>query len=345
MNLIKILWGTARTGEPVYRYHLSNSHGMSVDLCNIGCSILRLLVPDKYGTPTDVSLGYQTLTEYEHNSSNFGCIVGRYGNRIRKGQFSFHGKSYQLETNDRGNHLHGASDGFAYRFWTCTDEADDHVTFRLESPDGDGGYPGSLTAEVTYRLSEDNALTLSYHAETKTAAFCNLTNHNYFNLSGAGNDTVLDHEVMISSDSYTETEPDSIPTGRILPVDGTPLDFRKPKPIGQDIHASWDPLIWAGGYDHNFVLTPGIQPAASVYAPKTGIFMEVLTTSPGMQFYTGNGLNDPNRKDGKSYMRFGGFCMETQFYPDSINHPEFPSCELTAGHPQESQTTYRFSCR
>ena len=345
MSLKKTLWGTSENGTSVYRYCLTNAHGMSVELCNIGCSILRLLVPDKNGTPTDVALGYQTLNEYEHNGANFGCIVGRYGNRIRKGQFSFHGNTYQLETNDRGNHLHGASDGYAYRFWACTDEGDDHVTFRLESPDGDGGYPGDLTAEVTYRLSEDNGLTLSYHVETKTAAFCNLTNHNYFNLSGAGNGTVLDHEVLISADSFTETEPDSIPTGRILPVEGTPLDFRTAKPIGRDIHADWDQLTWAGGYDHNFVLTPGSKPAASVYAPKTGIVMEVLTTSPGMQFYTGNGLNDQNRKDGKSYERFGGFCMETQFYPDSVNQPDFPSCELTAEHPQDFHTTYRFSCR
>ncbi len=345
MTLKKSAWGTAKTGETVWRYTLSNKNGMSVELCNIGASILRLLVPAKDGRTVDVALGYDSLEEYEHNGANFGCVVGRYGNRIKGGQFSFYGKTCQLEQNEGNNHLHGASGGYAFRYWDCVNEAEDHVSFRLLSPDGDGGYPGNLTALVTYTLSGGNALTLSYRASTDTAAFCNLTNHNYFNLSGAGNGTVLDHEVMIHADAVTEIDKESIPTGRLLPVKDTALDFHTPKAIGRDIESDWEQMTWPGGYDHNYILKKDGAPAASVYAPETGIVMEVETNCPGMQFYTGNGLGGSGYKDGKAYEKRGGFCMETQFYPDSINRPEFPSCEVTKDAPQKLYTTYRFFTR
>lgn len=346
MKLQKSVWGTTSNQETVFRYSLSNKTGMSVDICNIGCSILSIVVPDQNGTPTDIALGFASLKEYETNCANFGCIVGRYGNRIRRGQFSFQGKICQLEQNEGKNHLHGGCRGYGFRLWDCTEESSERLTFRLFSPDGDSGYPGDLTALVSYTLSEDNSLTISYHNTTSSATVCNLTNHNYFNLSGAGTEDILDHEVIIHSDAVTEIDRELIPTGVLLPVKGTALDFNTPKTIGQDINSDWEQMSWTGGYDHNFVLRRDKDVCAAVYAPKTGIIMEVLTNSPGMQFYTGNFLDGSIiGKNGAVYPKRGGFCMETQLFPDSVNQPAFPSCVVTKDSPQDFHTTYRFSVK
>lgn len=346
MSLQKTLWGTTESGQEVYRYLLSNKNGMQVELTNIGCSILSIMVPDRDGKLIDVALGFDTIGEYENNSANFGCVVGRYGNRIRGGQFSFGGRTWQLEQNEGNNHLHGASGGYAFRYWPVSEEGDDHLTFRLESPDGDGGYPGDLTALVTYSLSEDNGLTLSYRVTTSSETVCNLTNHNYFNLSGAGNGDVLDHELMIQADSITEIDKEFIPTGVLLPVKDTALDFNTPKAIGRDIHSSMEQMVLAGGYDHNFVFRKTEGPNASAYAPKTGILMEVFTNSPGVQLYTANFMDGTTvGKNGVKYPKHGGFCLETQLFPDSVNQPSFPSCVVTKDSPQDFHTTYRFSIR
>ena len=346
MKLTKKVWGTTKAGETVYRYTLSNKNGMSVDICNLGCSILSIIVPDKNGIPTDVALAYGSSSDYERNPASFGCVVGRYGNRIKGGQFSFGGKTWQLEQNEGKNHLHGASGAYARRFWPVSEESEDRLTFCLESPDGDGGYPGDLTSSVSYSLSEDNGLSISYHITTKTEAFCNLTNHCYFNLSGHGAGSVLDHEVFIAADAITEVDAESIPTGVLLPISGTAFDFNQPKPIGQDIESGHPQLAFGGGYDHNYVLkkTDGIN--ASAWSPNSGILMEVFTNSPGLQFFTANGLEERNAgKDGAQYSRRGGLCMETQFFPDSINQPAFPSCVVTKDAPQDLYTTFRFSIR
>ena len=344
MSLKKTNWGTTKTGNDVYRFCLSNKNGMSLEVCNIGCSILSITVPDQNGRPVDVALGFSTLPEYETNRASFGCVVGRYGNRIRRGHFSFMGKEYQLELNEGKNHLHGASGGYAFRYFDCADESADHVTFRLESPDGDGGYPGGLTALVTYSLSEDNAFTISYRITTDSVSFCNLTNHNYFNLSGEGEGDVLDHEIMIAADAFTEIDREFIPTGALPPVAGTALDFTSYKPIGRDIGSDWDQIVMAGGYDHNFVLKKDAAPKVSVRSPKTGIQMDMDTNCPGVQFYTANGLDGSiTGKSGRPYGKHGGFCLETQFFPDSVNQPSFPSCTVSKDSPMELFTTYRFS--
>ena len=346
MKLKKTVWGTTKNGETVYRYGLSNEKGMAVELCNLGCSILSITVPDKNGTPTDVALAYETCGDYERNPVSFGCVVGRYGNRIKGGRFQFAGRTWQLEQNEGKNHLHGASGAYGRRFWPVSEESEDALTFCLESPDGDGGYPGSLTARITYRLSEDNELSISYHVTTETQAFCNLTNHCYFNLSGHAAGDVLDHQVFIGADAITEVDAESIPTGVLLPIGGTDFDFNKPKAIGQDIGGSHPQLAFGGGYDHNYVLKETGGPCASAYSPKSGIFMEVFTNSPGLQFYTSNSLEEHEAgKNGAQYGNRSGFCMETQFFPDSINHPEFPSCTLTREAPLNLRTVYRFSTK
>lgn len=346
MKLEKKLWGTTKTGESVYRYTLSNEKGMSAEICNIGCSILSLTVPDKEGKPTDVALGYETLGDYEKNPASFGCVVGRYGNRIKGGRFQFAGKTWQLEQNEGKNHLHGASGAYGRRFWPVSEESEDALTFCLKSPDGDGGYPGDLTSRVTYRISEDNELSISYHITTETEAFCNLTNHCYFNLSGHDAGTALDHEVFIGADAITEVDAESIPTGVLLPIGGTDFDFNTPKAIGKDIGGSHPQLAFGGGYDHNYVLKKTDGVCASAYSPKSGIFMEVFTNSPGLQFYTANSLEE--REAGKHGVHYGhrsAFCMETQFFPDSINQPAFPSCAVTRDAPLKLRTTYRFSTK
>ncbi len=346
MSLKKTIWGTTKNGETVYRFQLSNENGMTLEVCNIGCSILSIIVPDRDGAPTNVALGFPTLAEYETNRASFGCVVGRYGNRIRGGRFSFGGKEYQLEQNEGNNHLHGASGGYAFRYFSCAGEGEDHVTFRLESPDGDGGYPGNLTVLVEYRLLRDNSFTISYRASTDTASFCNLTNHNYFNLAGEGNGNVLDHEMRIAADAFTEIDAEFIPTGKLVPVRGTALDFNTSKPIGRDIGSDWDQMVMAGGYDHNYVLRADASPKAAACCPRTGIQMEMETDSPGVQFYTANGLDGSiTGSSGKPYEKHGGFCLETQFFPDSINQPSFPSCLVTKEAPQSFSTTYRFSVR
>lgn len=345
MKIEKKVWGTAKTGETVYRYTLFNENGMSAELCNIGCSILSLTLPDKDKAPTDVALGYETLGDYERNPASFGCVIGRYGNRICGGRFAFAGRTWQLEQNEGNNHLHGASGAYGRRFWPVTEESEDALTFCLKSPDGDGGYPGDLTACVTYRLSEDNGLSISYHITTETEAFCNLTNHCYFNLSGHADGSVLEHEVFIAADAITEVNAESIPTGVLLPIGGTAFDFNRPKPIGRDIDAGHPQLAFGGGYDHNYVLKTA-PVSASAYSPKSGILMEVFTNSPGLQFYTANGLEEHEAgKGGAKYGRRSAFCMETQFFPDSINHPSFPSCLVTKDAPQDFCTTYRFSVK
>lgn len=346
MKLEKKAWGTAKTGETVYRYTLSNEKGMSVDICNVGCSILSITVPDKDGASTDVALAYETCEDYNRNPASFGCVVGRYGNRISGGRFQFAGKTWQLEQNEGKNHLHGASGAYGRRFWPVSEESEKCLTFRLESPDEDGGYPGDLTACVSYSLTEDNELSISYHITTETEAFCNLTNHCYFNLSGHDSGTVLDHQVFIGADTITEVDAESIPTGTLLPIGGTDFDFNTPKAIGRDIDGSHPQLAFGGGYDHNYVLNGTDGVCASAYSPKSGIFMEVFTNSPGLQFYTSNSLEEHEAgKGGTHYGNRSGFCMETQFFPDSINRPEFPSCVVTKDAPMELRTTYRFSAK
>ena len=344
MNLTKTFFGTTKEGEAVTRFSLSNKNRMQVDICNIGCSILSILVPDRYGKLRDVVLGYDTSKEYEENSACFGCVVGRIGNRIKGASFSLNEKIFYLEQNEGNNHIHGGFHNFGRKFWNCTHAGLDFLEFSLISPDGEGGYPGTILAQVKYSLSDSNMLTISYKVKAFSPSLCNLTNHSYFNLSGEGSSTILDHLAFINASRITEIDEELIPTGILLPVEGTPLDFRKLKKVGKDLSSDHPQLIHAKGYDHNYVLDSHAGPDALIYAPSSGIYLEVFTNSPGMQFYSGNSLDGTLRgKHGHLYPKQSGFCLETQLFPDTVHHPDFPSCQVVPGHPQNFHTNFHFS--
>ncbi|MBW2447678.1 MAG: galactose mutarotase [Deltaproteobacteria bacterium] len=333
-------FGTTRGGEAVQRFTLTNRAGTRACWLSYGATLSELWVPDRTGERADVVLGFDTLREYEAERRWFGCIVGRVANRIADGRFELDGVEYELECNDGTNHLHGGSHGLAEKVWHGHQVARSEgpaLCFEVESHDGDGGYPGHLRAEVTYVLGEDDALAIEYRATTDAPTLVNLTNHAYFDLEGAG--TTLGHELSLDAASYTEPGPGLIPTGRILPVEGTPLDFRAGKPIGRDLPAV------AGGYDHNFVLSDAneARPAAVAHGPVTGRVMEVSTTAPGLQFYSGNFLDGILGKRGARYGRHAGFCLEAQGFPDAIHHSGFPSVVLRPGETYEQRTVYRFA--
>jgi len=271
--------------------------------------------------------------------------VGRYGNRIAKGQFELDGQSYQLEINNGPNSLHGGKNGFFSKVWAVKHVTDSSLELQYISPDGDAGYPGKLAATVTYTVTSTNGLEIAYHATTDKATVVNLTNHAYFNLSGEGDSTILDHLLTIRADGYTPVDETLIPTGEITPVEGTPFDFRQPTPIGARIDTADGQLLLGGGYDHNFVLKkdPGLQLVATVESPKTGIVMDILTEEPGLQFYSGNFMDNVQQaKGGKVYGYRSAFCLETQHFPDAPNHPDFPSTVLQPGDEYTTKTVYQF---
>jgi len=346
-------WGTMPDGTTVEKFTLANGRGMEVDIVTYGGIVTAIRVPDAKGTVGDVVLGFDSLDGYLAGHPYFGALVGRYGNRIAKGQFTLDGVTYDLAVNNGENHLHGGIVGFDKAVWAAEDvSTDTSVGLELThvSPDGDEGYPGSLSVTVTYTLTQDNELAIDYRAQTDRATVVNLTNHSYFNLSGAGNGDILGHEIAIDADRYTPVDEGLIPTGELAPVAGTPLDFRTPKTIGANIAADNEQIIRGGGYDHNFVLAEDTrtvpESAATVFDPASGRVMEVLTTEPGVQFYTGNFLDGTlTGKGGNVYGKRFGFCLETQHFPDSPNKPEFPSTVLRPGNTYSSRTIYRFSIR
>ena len=318
----------------------------------LGAALVSINVPDKKGTYGDVLLGYDNAQGYVDDISFFGAIVGRYGNRIAKGKFSLDGKPYQLEINSGVNHLHGGKNGFNRKLWEATINEKApfaSVTMHCTSPDGDGGYPGKVSLNVTYTWSDSNELTIDYSGTTDAPTILNPTNHAYFNLTGDPKNTILDHEVMIAADQFTPVDSVLIPTGKFQNVVGTPLDFRLPKRIGDRINDPHEQLQFARGYDHNWVLNnynKTVRLAATVYDPKSGRFMEVLTDQPGVQFYTGNFLDGSHRgKGGIAYQFRSGLCLETQHFPDSPNEPQFPSVVLRPGETYQQTTKYRFSTK
>lgn len=330
-------------------YEIRNKNGVSAQVINFGGRIVSLKVPDANGGMTDVVLGFDSLHQYTEPNPYFGSLIGRYGNRIARGRFQLEGVNYQLATNNGANSLHGGPGGFHNVFWKVTVANDHKIALHYQSDDGEEGYPGRLDVAVTYELTDDNALRIDYSAFTDKTTIVNLTQHSYFNLAGTGD--ILNHQVVIHADRYTPVDSTLIPTGEVRPVAGTPFDFRQPHAIGERIQSDDQQIKFGKGYDHNWVLNkkPGeSEPtlAARVSDPDSGRVMEVWTTEPGLQFYSGNFLDGSlTGKGGKPARYRSGFCMETQHFPDSPNHPEFPTVILNPGEQYRQTTIYKFLLR
>ncbi len=351
-TISKAPFGTLPDGTAVDLYTMVNANGMEVRASNYGGIITALLVPDGSGKVTDITLGLKSFDDYVKNPPYFGAIIGRYGNRIARGQFKIDGQTYKLPKNDGPNTLHGGVKGFDKVVWQAEPfEKEDSVgvIFTYTSKDGEEGFPGNLQTRVTYTLTDNNELSFDYHATTDKPTVVNLTQHAYFNLAGDGSGDVLGHEFTIFANEYTPVNKGLIPTGKIEPVTDTPFDFRNKVVLGSRINDTHPQVKLAGGFDHNFVIRrkqPGLTLAARVSEPTTRRVMEVHTTEPGVQFYTGNFLDDKlASKSGKPYAKHSGFCLETQHYPDSPNQPEFPSTVLKPGEEYNSRTVYTFSVR
>lgn len=351
MNISRSPFGSTQRGEAVELFELTNARGSVVRIMNYGGTITHLLVPDREGRPADVVLGFDQFTDYEERSPFFGCITGRYANRIARGRFNLEGESYQLAVNNGPNHLHGGRLGFDKVVWKAEPfRRDDAVGLHLThtSPHGDEGYPGTLSCRVTYSWDNDDRLRIDYEATTDRPTVVNLTNHSYFNLGGHGSGIILDHQLKLHASAFTPTDETSIPTGEVRAVEGTPFDFRTPRAVGERINADYEQIRFGGGYDHNFVVdgrAGKLRPCAEVYHPASGRLMVVETTEPGVQLYTGNFLNGLKGKEGAVYHKRDGLCLETQHYPDSPNRPEFPTTVLRPGETYRSTTTYRFTTR
>lgn len=345
MSIEKQAFGKTTDGKNVDLYTLTNANGLKARIMTYGGIVTSLQVPDRNGNFADIVLGYDTLDEYIKDTPYFGAIVGRYGNRIAKGKFTLNGIEYTLATNDGPNHLHGGIKGFDKVVWNA-EEIQNRTSIGLKltylSKDGEEGYPGNLNCTVIYSLTNDNEFKIEYEAETDKTTVLNLTHHGYFNLAGHNSGDILGHQLMINADHFTPVDDTLIPTGQIKPVKDTPMDFTKPMPIASRIAQV------KGGYDHNYVLNNvdgSLQLAASVYEPKTGRVMEIYTTQPGIQFYSGNFLNGSNKGKGTVYNKHNGLCLETQHFPDSPNKPQFPSVVLKPSEKYSHLTMHKFSVR
>lgn len=353
VSVTSAAWGKTKDGTLVRRYTLTNSHGMRVRILSYGGIIQSLRVPDRHGKGRNVVLGFDNLADYQAKSPYFGAIVGRYANRIANGRFTLDGKTYQLPTNNGPNTLHGGTVGFDKHVWAATPfarGATAGVVLRFTSPAGDQGFPGRLTTQVTYTLDQHNRLRLDYRATTDAPTVLNLTNHAYFNLRGEGSSAVYATRLRINASHYTPVDSTLIPTGKIARVAGTPLDFRKSTAVGKRIRSGNQQLVYGRGYDHNWVLDrtkgSGLQVAAVARDPHSGRVLTVSTTEPGLQFYSGNFLDGTLvGTSGHMYRQGDAFTMETQHFPDSPNHPNFPSTVLRPGQTFTSSTTYGFSAR
>jgi aldose 1-epimerase len=348
----KEIFGRTPDGQTVDLYTFSNAHGVEVRVMTYGGVIVSLKVPDRFGQSGDIVLGYDHLEGYLAKSPYFGAIVGRFGNRIANARFTLDGKEYTLAKNDGPNTLHGGFKGFDKVLWKGQPlENDDEVGVFLKytSPDGEEGYPGTLHVIVTYALNDKDELGIEYHAITDKATPITLASHSAFNLAGEGAEDILGHELFLNADHFTPFDAELIPTGKIASVKGTPLDFTKSTVVGARIEDQDEQMKFGHGYDHNFVINregPGLALAARFYEPTTGRVMEIDTTEPAMQFYTGNFLDGTlTGKRGHIYQRRSAFCLLTQHYPDSPNQPEFPSAILRPGQTYHSTTIYKFSTR
>ena len=345
MAVSKELFGTCKTGEKIYLYTLSNQKGMSVQVTNFGAILVSVRTPDKTGRTEDVVLGFDTLAEYEKNPSFFGATVGPNANRVGGARFSIDGEEYRLDVNDSGNNLHTHMEGaFHKRVWDVQ-EGEDRVLFSLTEPDGSLGLPGNRRVRLSYALTEGNRLELHYHGESDRKTIFNLTNHSYFNLEGEGKGRIEDHVLWMKASHYTPVGTTPIPTGEIAPVTGTPMDFTKPARVGERIDGDFSQLKVTGGYDHNWVIDDfdgSVKLFAKVKAPVSGRTMKAYTNLPGVQFYAGNFIDTQKGKGGKEYGKRSGLCLETQFYPDTPNKPEFPSSVFGPDRIYDYTTIYEF---
>ncbi len=352
MGIVSTFYDKTPDGAEVTLFTLTNSGGLKAEIIDLGGIITKLFVPDNKGKLDDITLGCEGVDNYLSYSPYFGALIGRYSNRIEDARFELNGKEYTLYKNDGKNHLHGGLKGFDKVVWKAEIIKKDGVeslqlTYR--SADGEEGYPGNLDVEVIYTLNDDNELVIDYSAVSDKDTVVNLTNHVYFNLRGHGAGEIGNHEIMINADSFTPINNEGIPSGEIRPVEGTPFDLRAMKPIGQGFASSYEQIVNGKGYDHNWVLnTAGdlSKAAAEAFEKTAGRVIKVYTTKPGIQFYTGNFLGEKgNYKEGVQYVRRGGFCLETQYYPNSIKHKHFPSPILRAGEEYKHTTVYKFSTR
>jgi len=344
-------YGTTQNGQPVDIYTMANDHGLRVRFLTYGGIVTEIDVPDRAGHFDNLVLGFRNLQDAETLPGHFGAITGRYANRIGGAQFTLNGQNYHLIANNGGNTLHGGPNALDRQVWTVAPASSPDgvaATLSYTSPDGDQNFPGTLTTQVTYTLTDDNALRIDYVATTDKDTVVNFTNHSYFNLAGNGSGSVADQLLLIDADRYTPTGPDQIPTGEIAQVNGTPFDFRQMMPIGARLHSAFQQMVYGHGYDHNWVLNKaagnGPSFAARGYDPRSGRVLECLTTEPGVQVYTGNGLNGSIvGSAGITLRQTDGFTLETQHFPDSPNKPDFPSTELKPGQEFRSTTVYRFA--
>ena len=345
MDIKKQAFGKTEDGKSVDLYTLTNANGLKAEIITFGGIITSLQVPDRNGKFADIVLGCDSVNDYAKKSPYFGALIGRFGNRIAKGKFTLDGVEYKLATNNGPNHLHGGIKGFDKVVWKAKSmQTKEGPSLKLtyKSRDGEEGYPGNLSCTVVYTLTNNNELKISYEAKTDKATIVNLTHHSYFNLGGHNSGDILGHELQIFADHFTPVDKDLIPTGEIKPVKGTPMDFTKPMAIGSRIKQV------EGGYDHNYVLNSSdgsLALAASVYEPKSGRVMEVFTTEPGIQFYTGNFLDGSIKGKGTTYNKHAGFCLEAQHFPDSPNEPKFPPVVLRPGEKYTQLTVHKFSAR
>lgn len=347
MAVEKSVFGKGLNGEEIMLYTIKNSKGMQACVTNLGAVLVRLIVPDSQGNGADVVLGFERAEDYFGNPSFFGAVIGPSANRIGGAAFSLDGADYALDVNDGPNNLHSHKEkGYHKKLWSAQ-VSQNSVTFSLEDADGNMGFPGRKKVQVTYSLDEDNALTLHYHGSSDKRTILNLTNHTYFNLDGHDSGSIEAHTLWLNASRYTPVVQGSIPTGEIAAVAGTPMDFTEEKTVGQDINADFEQLKLTGGFDHNWVLDGWdgtLRLFAVVKGPKSGRVMKAYTTLPGVQFYAGNFIDPQRGKEGASYGKRSGLCLETQYFPDSVHHPQFPSCIFGGenGQDYDSVTVYRF---
>ncbi|MBR1873811.1 MAG: galactose mutarotase [Eubacterium sp.] len=346
MSVTKDQFGTTKDGVGVTRFTISNKNGMSVALLDYGATIQAICVPDKSGKVADIALGYDTVAGYEEGDVFFGAFVGRHANRIKGAKFNLNGVDFELQKNDGGNNLHGGDPFYGKLMYRGDTAGESSVYFERVSPSGEQGFPGALEVKVTYTLTDDNELKIEYFSRCDDNTIYNPTNHTYFNLKGEGSGTITDHILQINSDQVTVADDESIPTGEFIDVEGTAYDFRTPKRISDDIDADDPMLNAAGGYDQNFALRKdprGYEKIATLSEETSGRSMEVYTDLPGVQFYSGNYIDKENGKGGHVYNKREGMCLETQFFPNAVNIPEFLSCYLPKGEAFNSTTVYKFA--